>query len=313
MAFFTGWTEVLQAVRVLLSESTIINSAEDYQRPTGTLDYLLNPSFNPRTIQAEMVRQSGASEFRNVQIRYQSHRGEQELVTTDAGLSCAKNDRVRDLLVTVTPDLFVMDKFTLYEDYMRENKESGLDKAQRIAMGLRRSMRVCRESMSSQLLSKLAGNFGSNPAQGTNVGAYTSFQAISSTSGVDINNFDIMVNDQMENFMQGPIGVIGFSGNPRKYFNRLAVGNLNTNAGVNVADIAQQFGALFFQDYSSTANLGNANRILAFYPGLAQFFNYDVFGGVFAHESPGGVSRIRGSIPDTIYPFNWSNEIGQAA
>jgi len=307
MAFFTGWAEALQATRLAIADSVGVNDPINYQRPTGMLDYLLNPSLNPTNIQAEMVRQGANNEFRDVQIRWHQHRCDGDLVTTDASASCTKNNQVRDQLTTVQPDLFVMDKFTLYEDYLRENNEAGLDKQTRLTTKFAESMRVCRESMSSQLLAKAAGLFGANPAAEVGAGLYHSFQAIDSNSGVDIGQFDTMVNHQLENYMTGPLALVGFSGNPRKYFNRLAVGNLNTNAGVNVADIARQFGALFFQDYSSTANLGNANRVLAFYPGLQQFFSYNTKAGEFGKSSPDNL--ISGVMPDTIHNFNWDFDI----
>ena len=107
--------------------------------------------------------------------------------------------------------------------------------------------------------------------------------------------------------MSGPIGVIGFGGNPRKYFNRLAVGNLNTNAGVDIRDVANQFGALFFKEHSAESNLGNANRTLAIYPGLTQFYSYNLFKGWFMKESPDNL--IKGTIPDALYPFEWDYSI----
>jgi len=307
MSFITAWSERLQATRLSLRDNTIINDPVNYTRPTGMLDFLLNPAFNTRTIDTEMVRQSQGSEFRDVQIRYHQHWGTGDLVTSDASLTCTKTNQRRDILQTVQPTLFTSYKFSLYEDYLRENNEAGLDRDTRLTEGFRQAMRVCREDMSSQLLAKEAGLFGANPAAGALAGSYTSFQAINSNYGVDINNFDKMVNDQMDNYMSGPIGVIGFGGNPRKYFNRLAVGNVNTNAGVDVADIARRFGAVFFHDYSTETNLGDANRLLAFYPGMAQFFHYNLNGPDFAKETPN--SLIKGTMPDPIYPFSWDYDI----
>ena len=148
---------------------------------------------------------------------------------------------------------------------------------------------------------------GANPAAGVNAGAYQSFQAVNSDGGADVNNFDIMHNDQEANFMSGPIGVIGFAGNPRKYFNRLATGNLNTNAGVGIRDVANQFGALFFKEHSAESNLGNANRVLACYPGLSQFFHYNMNRGPFAKQDVD--NYIKGTMPDAIYPFEWDFDL----
>jgi hypothetical protein len=129
---------------------------------------------------------------------------------------------------------------------------------------------------------------------------------INSDGGADVNNFDTLSNHQEDNFMSGPLAVIGL-GNARKYFNRLAVGNLNTNAGVNVAEIASQFGGLLYKDQSAAVNLGGANRVIVAYPGLTQFYGYNLFKGVFAKETPDNL--IKGVMPDSVYPFEWDYSI----
>ena len=303
MAFFTGFAEAIQNTRVSLQQNTIINDPENYMKPTGMLDFLFNSQLNTRTIDFIMRENSNNEQYRPVDIRYQSHWGDEDLVTTDASLTCDANDQRRDSIVTEQPDLFVSMKFTLDDDYLRENTEDGDSAESRMTRSMRSAQRVARESMSSQVLSKVAGLFGANPAASLSAGAYQSFQAINSNGGADVNNFDVMHNDQEDNFMTGPIGLIGFSGNPRRYFNRLATGNLNTNAGVDIQEVAQQFGALFFKEHSSTANLGNANRVLAFYPGLTQFFSYNLNRGYFAKQVTD--SYIKGVMPDALYPFDW--------
>ena len=115
-----------------------------------------------------------------------------------------------------------------------------------------------------------------------------------------------MHNDMEDNYMQGPLAVVGL-GNARKYFNRLAVGNLNTNAGVDVREMAAQFGGLLFKDQAASSALGGANRVLVFYPGLTQFYGYNLYKGAFVHESPNNL--IKGTMPDPIYPFDWDFKI----
>ena len=309
MAFFTGFAEAIQNTRTSLEQNTIINDPENYQKPTGMLDFLFNSQLNTRTIDAIMRENGNREQYRPVDIRYNSHWGDggDDLVTTDSSLTCDANDQRRDTIVTEQPDLFVSFKFTLDDDYLRENTEDFDSAESRMTRYMRNAQRVCRESMSSQVLSKVAGLFGSNPAAGINAGAYQSFQALNSNGGADVNNFDIMHNDQLLNFMTGPIGVISFGGNPLKYFNRLATGNLNTNAGVDIMAVSQQFGALNFLEHSSTANLGNANRVLAFYPGLTQFFSYNLNRGYFAKQVTD--SYIKGTMPDAIYPFDWDFDL----
>lgn len=302
MAFRVGWTEALQAVRTSLMDNTQINDPENYSKLVGTMDFLFNPDLNPRTIDTIMQQTADASQYRPVEVRYQPHWGTHNLVTDDSSVNCNAVAQDREYLQTYNADLFVQDKFTIQEDYARENTEDGDSLQARLQRGFRRAMRVCRESMDSQLLSAMANAMGSNPAQGANAGTYTTLQLIDSNSGADVGNFDVIVNDMEDNHMFGPAAVIGL-GNARRYFNRLSVGNLNTNAGVDVREIASQFNMAFFKDQATTTTLGGANRVLVAYPGLTQYFDYDLFRGAFIIESPDNL--IKGTMPDPIYPINW--------
>jgi hypothetical protein len=306
MAFYTAWTEKLQSVRTRLEENTMINDPLNYSKLTGTLDFLLNPSLNPRTIDVIQNQNSAAGQYRSVEIRYQPHWGDEDTVTTDASASCTSNNQRRDTIGSYDVDLFVHTKFTLDEDYIRQNSEDGDSQQSRLERGFRSAMRLNRESMNSQLLAKAAANMGSNPAAGAAAGVYTTVQVIDSNSGVDVGTFDTFKNQQEDNFMGGPISMVGL-GNARKYFNRLAVGNVNTNAGVDIVEIANQFGGLLFKDQFASSALGGANRILALYPGLTQFYGYNLYNGVFAKETPD--SLIKGTMPDSIYNFSWDYKI----
>lgn len=312
MSFFTAWSERIQATRTRLEDNVGINDPMNYSKLTGTLDFLLNPALNPRTIDVIQNQNSQAGQYRSVEIRYHQHWGDDDLVTTDASVTCAKNDQKRDYIANHDVNLFAHYKFTLEEDYIRQNSENGDSQQARLDRGFKSAMRVCRESMSSQLLAKMAANMGSNPAASARTGSpvqagdYNSFQVIDSNGGADVNNFDIMVNDMEDNYMSGPLAVIGL-GNARKYFNRLAVGNLNTNAGVDIREVANQFGALLFKDQSATANLGAANNVLAVYPGLTQFYGYNLYNNVFIKDSPDNL--IKGTMPDPIYNFSWDFKI----
>jgi hypothetical protein len=306
MAFYQAWTERLQAARIGLQENTIINDPMNYSKLTGFLDFLLNPSLNPRTIDVIQQQNSQAGTYRSVEIRSQAHWGTEDTVTTDASASCTSNDQRRDDINTYNVDLFVHTKFTIDEDYIRENTEVGDSQQGRLERGFRSAMRLNRESVDSQLLAKAAANMGSNPAQGADAGDYTTVQVLDSNDGVDVGTFDTFKNDQEDNFMGGPVAIVGL-GNARKYFNRMAVGNVNTNAGVDIVEIANQFGGLLFKDQSTTTNLGGANRVLAIYPGLTQFYGYNLYNGVFAKETPD--SLIKGTMPDPIYNFDWDYKI----
>ena len=306
MSFYTAWVERLQAARTQLSQNVQINDPENYSKQTGYLDFLLNPNLNPRTIDVVQTQNSNAGQYRSVEIRYQPHWGTDDLVITDSSLTCDANNQKRDYISNYDVNLFAAYKFTLDEDYIRQNTENGDSQDNRLARGMRQAMRICRESMTSQLLSKAAGLMGSNPAQGAAGGAYSDLQLLNSDGSVNIDNFDQIKNDQEDNFMSGPVAVIG-KGKMRKYFNRLAVGNVNTSAGTDIMEIANQFGQLLFKDDSTQESLGSADRILAVYPGLSQFYGYNMYEGVFAKNTPDNL--IKGTMPDPIYPFDWDYSI----
>jgi hypothetical protein len=305
MSFIIAFTEKLQAVRTDLADNTKINDPLNYSKKTGTIDFLANPVLNPRTIEAIQRENSGRSEYRPVEIQYQPHWGTEDLVTLDSGVVCAKNNQRRDTIVTEEPDLFAYHKFTLEENFIRETKG---DTQKRLNDGFRSSMRIGRESMDSQCMAKLAANIGTNPAQNAAANTYTDVQMLLS-GGADVATFDSIINDQEDNFMGGPIGIIGQGGasNSNKYFNRLSVGNLNTTAGIDMQAVAAQFGMLYFKDQSTTANLGTANRVLAIYPGLSQIYSYNLYLGDFARVSPD--NAIKGTMRDPIYPFLWDYKI----
>jgi hypothetical protein len=307
MSFYQSWVERLQATRTNLSSNVQINSPENYSKLTGTLDFLLNPSLNPRTIDVIQNQNSQAGTYRSVEVRYQPHWGTEDLITNDANFVCTKGSQRRDYISTHDVTLVAGVPFTLEEDYIRQNSDAGDSQQARLDRGFKNAMRVARESMSAQLLAKMAANLGSNPAQSAGAGSYTSVQMINSDGGADVNNFDIFLNDAQDNFMSGPVAIIGQGGNSRKYFNRLAVGNLNTNAGVNIQDVAQQFGGIYFQDQSATVGLAGANKVIAAYPGLTQFYGYNLYKGVFSKNSPDNL--IKGTMPDPIYGFDWDFKI----
>ena len=306
MSFTTAWVERLQAARTQLSQNTIINDPENYTKQTGFLDFLLNPALNPRTIDVIQQNNSRSSQYRSVEVRYQPHWGTEDLVTTDSSLTCDKTNQRRDYIENYDVDLFVSYKFTLNEEYIRQNTENGDSQDQRLERGFRQAMRNCRESMSSQLLAKAASLMGSNPAQGTGAGSYTALQLLNSDGSVSIDTFDDIKNDQEDNFMGGPVAVIG-KGKMRKYFNRLAVGNVNTNAGVDILSVANEFGQILYKDDAVESALGGADRVLAVYPGLTQFYGYNLYNGAFAKVTPDNL--IKGTMPDPIYGFDWDYKL----
>lgn len=301
MSFITDFSERLLAVRTSLADNTQINDPENYSKLTGFMNYLFSP-INPKTIDTVMQENSFEGQYRAVDVRYQPHWGDDDTVTDDANDTCDKVDQRRDFIATYEPNLFVSSKFTLEEDYLRMNTED-FDSAQgRLQKGFQKAMRVGREKMNEQLLSKAALSIGSNPAGGVAAGAYKNVEMINADGSLSVNTFDEILNDLEDNFMTGTPALIGL-GNARKVFNRLAVGNLNTDAGVDFASIREQFNSVLFKDQFAASQLDNANSVLVCYPGLQQFFNYNLNRGFFAQNVAD--LRIKGTMPDPVYPFEW--------
>lgn len=296
--FPVGWAEKLQAVRLWLEDANAqFSDPANFKRQTGLLNYLFS-GLNPRIIDGVMRENSGNSVYRPVDIRYIPHEGATNLITSDASGNCNRVAQRRDQIQTVQPTLYAEHKFTIDEDYVRENSENGFKLQERLGTQLQSSMRIVRESINQQLLAKEAGLFGANPAQGVSAGAFTPVtMTIASSGKIDDNFFDSIKNDQEDNFQGGAeIGIIG-KGNARKYMNRLAVGNANDN-GIDYREVANEFGMLLFKDDDASAALGDANNALVIYPGNTQFFQYNLFRGDFIQDFG---DRIKGTLPDPIF------------
>ena len=299
--FAIDWAEKLQATRLWLQDvNAQINDPQNYQRLTGTLNYLFS-GLNPTTINTNMLDNAGMSEYRPVQVRYIPHKGTANLQTTDSSGTCTKVAQRLDILQTVQPTLYAEDKFTIEENYVQQNAENGFRMQQRLNKEFRDSMRVVRESINAQSLGKLASVFGSNPAAPVGAGSYYGFNSIVASSGkIDDVNFDVIKNHQEDNFQAGEVGIIGL-GNARRYMNRLAVGNANDN-GIDYREVANEFGMLLFKDSDTLDQLGDANYALALYPGHTQFFQYNLYRGDFALNHG---NLIKGTMSDPILPITY--------
>lgn len=301
-AFFVDWSEKLQATRKWLDDiNAQISDPQNYTRQTGMLNYLFS-GLNPMAINAIQRENSGNSEYRPVDIRYIPHEGSDNLITNDASGNCTRVAQRRDKIQTIQPTLYVEHKFTIDEDYVRQNSEDGFKLQNRLNKQIQSSMRICRESINSQILAKEAGVFGSNPAQGVGAGNYTTVtMTIASTGKIDDNFFDSIKNDQEDNFQGGAeVGIIG-KGNARKYMNRLSVGNAN-DAGIDYREVANEFGMLLFKDDDAASVLSGADNALVIYPGNTQFFQYNLFRGDFIQDFG---DRIKGTLEDPIMPITY--------
>lgn len=299
-AFFVDFAEKLQATRKWLDDiNAQISDPQNFKRQTGMLNYLFS-GLNPMAINAIMRDNSGNSEYRPVDIRYIPHEGKTNLITSDASGNCNRVAQRRDKIQTIQPTLYAEHKFTIDEDYVRQNAENGFKLQMRLNKQIQSSMRIVRESINAQLLAKQAGLFGANPAQGVGAGNFTPVTMTIAASGkIDDNFFDSIKNDQEDNFQGGAeIGIIG-KGNARKYMNRLAVGNAN-DAGIDYREVATEFGMLLFKDDDAASALSGANNALVIYPGNTQFFQYNLFRGDFIQDFG---DRIKGTLPDPIFPI----------
>lgn len=298
--FYVDWTEKLQATRMWLKDvNAQINDPSNYERMTGTLNYMFS-GINPRAINTKMLDNSGNEEYRPVEVRYIPHKGTGNLITDDSNGTCSKVAQRRDKIQLIQPTLYCEDKFTINEDYVRQNSENGYKLQNRLNKEFKDSMRICRESINAQILAKLAGLFGSNPAAEEGAGGYFDIDAIIGSSGkIDDTQFDIIKIHQEDNFMaNGSVSIIGL-GNARRYMNRLAVGNAN-DAGIDYRIVSDDFGMLLWKDSDAAAALGATNRTLAIYPGMTQFFQYNLFRGEFALKI--SETYIKGTMADPIFP-----------
>lgn len=300
--FYTDWTERIQATRQWMDETTFINDPQNWSKKIGLLDFLLNTQLNPRTIDVFQRRNSEMNDYRTLEIRYTGHDGTSNLIEDDSSSSCNSVSQRRDTLQTVEPDLFAEAKFSIHEDWMLQNKDNPMTLQMRINRELANATRKLRESVDSQLLTAAGTAVGANPAAGTGAGNYTTLSLVSGTDGtVDARYFDVITNHMEDNYMNGPFSIVGL-GEYRRYFNRLVVGSVFSDGGIDFTEVMSTFGMGFFKDHFTTASLGGANRVLVFTPGLSQFYQYTMYAGVdLQHRDEGDF--IRTTFSDPIYPM----------
>lgn len=286
--------EALQASRIQL-ESTI-NDPSNYQKMTGTLNWLFSAQ-NPVTIQTEMGSASRDGKYKPVQITYLPKKGNTDVITSSASLNCDKTAMRRELVNTYNPTLFAGDKFTIEESILREGSMDTL--VRRMSIEMRDAMRNIREQINTGIFSAASSVIGSNPAAGTSKGAYTTINLLNADTTVSADAFDDIKIHQEDNYMTGNCGMIGL-GKARKYFNRLAVGSAS-DGGVDINSVFEQYGMVLFKDSDTTAVLGNADKVLVMYPGLAQFYSYNFYDNADMAPSVTN-SIIKTTVTDPIYP-----------
>lgn len=299
--FYIDWVEKLQATRAWLQDIKVQGvDPSNFSKLIGMLNYLASP-LAPKTINAIQMESSNNSVYRPVQIRYIPYEGDDNLVTDDSNASCSKTSQKRDIITTVEPTLFAEHKFTIENNYVRQNSEGGFDLQKRLDKQIQTSMRIIRESINSQIFSKAAGVIGSNPAGEVGAGNYKDIEMLLANGDINNNNFDVIKNEQESNFHMGTgeVGLIGL-GNARRAMNRLTVGNTSPSGSVDYKEVAREFGMLLFKDSFTTDVLGDSDRILAIYPGSAQIYKYNLNKGDFAFKAT--ETHIYGTLPDPLFP-----------
>ncbi len=301
MAWNLNLVEALQAIQLEQSENVGINDPSNYQKMTGFIDYLFS-DVNPRTINTTMGATADNGKIRPVEIRYTPKKSDEEVMTAEGDYSCDKGVTRREKIDNVQPTQFAGDKFTIDEAIIREGTLETVQ--QRLSKEIRDSMRNTREQIDLQQYTIATNNIGANPAQNASAGTYTTLEMLNADGTLKADTFDVIKNDQEDNFMGGEAAIIGL-GNARKSFNRLAVGNVN-DGGVDFSEVRNQFGMLLYKDQFTTQIQGSsgANRVVVAYPGLAQFFHYNYYrNSDIANTTPD--LSIKTTIQDSVYPITY--------
>ena len=301
MAVNLSLAEALQAVQTDLSQNVGQNDPSNYQKMLGFMDYLLGAG-NPRTINTTMGQTANGGKYKPVEIRYLPKKGDGDLQDTSADYSCSRGTTRRELVNTYNPTLYSGDAFTLDEAIIREGTMQSM--TERLNLEIRDAIRNTREEMDRKLFAAAAAAVGANPAAGISKGSYKTLQMLNADGTLSADVFDSIKNDQEDNFMFGDVGIIGLN-NGRKVFNRLAVGNLQ-DGGIDFAEVKNQFGMSLFKDSWTNTVHGTANkdRVLAMYPGLSQFYQYNFYRNTDAAHSVSDLS-IKTTVQDPLYPITY--------
>ena len=306
MAVNLGLSEALQAIQTDLANNVGINDPSNYSKLLGMNDFIFGAG-NPRTITTEMGRAGAGGKYKPVEIRYLPKKGNEDELDASTDYSCSRGTTRREIVQTLNPTLFAGDKFTVDEAIIREGTMQEIQS--RLQLELRDAMRNTRELIDKKLFTAASTNVGANPAAsertGASVGkgAYSTLEMLNSDGTLDADVFDAIKNDQEDNFMFGDTAIIGLN-NGRKVLNRLAVGNIQSG-GIDFSEVQSQFGMTFFKDSWTNTVHGteNKNRVLAMYPGLSQFYQYNYYRGGIG-ESTQGLS-IKTTMQDPIYPITY--------
>jgi hypothetical protein len=300
MAVNLGLVEALQAIQTDLASNVGINDPSNYSKMLGFNDFIFGAG-NPRTINTTMGTASADGKYKPVEIRYLPKKGNDDEIDAITDYSCSKGTTRREIIETLNPTLVAGDKFTVDEAIIREGTMQQIQ--DRLTLELRDAMRNTRELIDKKLFTAASTNVGANPAAGVSKGAYKTLEMLNADGTLSADVFDSIKNDQEDNFMFGDAAIIGLN-NGRKVFNRLAVGNLQ-DGGVDFSQVQAEFGMALYKDSWTNTVHGTANkdRVLAMYPGLSQFYQYNYYAGGIG-ENTDGLS-IKTTIQDPLYPITY--------
>ena len=303
MAVNLSLAEALKAFETKIEDNVGINDPTNYSQELGFLQYLFGGS-NKSTISTKMGEAANGGKYKPVEIRYLPKKGTDDISESESGYNCDVGTTRRELVDTYNPTLYSQDKFTLSEAIIREGTQDSLN--ERIEKELKGAMLNVRENINKQMYAAAAASVGANPAAsertGVSVGkgVYSDIEMLNSDGTLSANTFDDIVNDTSDNFQLGKPGIIG-SHNGRKVVHRLGVGDTQSG-GINFGGVETGFGMDFYNDHFTNTVQGTANkqRVLAMYPGLAQFYQYNFYkGGLYDDKS--GVS-VKTTLADPIFP-----------
>lgn len=292
--------EAIQAVQKGMEDVTTINDPSNYRKLLGFLDWEFSSS-NGRSIQAVTGQTSSNGKYKPVEIRYKPKKGDGDIMDAETDYSCAKGTTRREIIQNVEPTLFAGDKFTVDEMIIREGTPKDIQRV--LQDEINDAMRNAREKMDLQQYTAATNAVGANPAQTGGTGSYATLEMLNADGTLNADVFDTIKNDQEDNYMVGEAGLIGL-GNMRKAQHRLAVGNIQ-DGGIDFAQVNSQFGMAMYKDQWTTSiqGAGNTNRILAMYPGLTQFYQYNYYKNMSAANSTENV--VKTTIQDPVYPITW--------
>jgi len=297
--------EALQNSRLSLEDVNVQNNIRNLGKKTGFLDKLFTDP-ESQAINAQMQEASRNGQYRDVDIYYYQRLDGNDVITDESNLNCDRPDDSEKLKTTLQPSLFSAYSIGISESEVRNTLEQPNGFEQFRDRYLMEAMRVLREDMDRQLFTVAGNNVGANPEQGTAAGVYSALNLLNGNYEIDKQNFDQIVLDFQDGaYINSPISVVG-SGLFRQFMNRVNIGAVN-DGGIDFAQIADEYGQIFYRDNNTTTALGNKDYVLAIAPGFVKMYHYNFNQGQFEFRISD--TDFKGTMPDPVYPFMYDYDI----